>query len=96
MRFNRRARDGIRRGEITCAVRSWKRPRVQVGQRFPLAHGQIEVETVAPLTIDDLTPAIARRAGFDTVEALRKIARHDGGRGLYLIAFRYLCARNRS
>ncbi len=93
MQFARRVRDGIRRGEITCAVRVWRQARVAVGQRFALAHGQIEVESVVPIAVADITPKIAKRAGFDSVGALVSQLRASQGRNVYLVAFRYLCVR---
>jgi hypothetical protein len=34
MDFIQRLRPGVQRGEITCSIRIWKRPRVKVGNRY--------------------------------------------------------------
>jgi hypothetical protein len=36
---DRRLREGIRRGEITCSVRIWTRPHVRVGARYRMDYG---------------------------------------------------------
>lgn len=94
MQFARELRDGVRRGEITCSVRIWKRPHVKVRGRYPMGHGQIEVDAVLPISLEDITPELARRSGFTDVEALLKVARHGAGQNVYLIEFHYLCARS--
>lgn len=93
MQFTRALRDRVRRGEITCSVRVWTRPHVKVGGRYQLGWGEIEVDAIIPITEDDISPAMARRCGFDAVEEMMKIARHGRGRNVYLIEFRYLCAK---
>ena len=37
MMFTKRLREGVRRGEITCSVRFWMRPRVRVGARVGIS-----------------------------------------------------------
>jgi hypothetical protein len=34
MTFDKRLRDGVRTGRITCSVRIWMRPHVKVGGRY--------------------------------------------------------------
>jgi hypothetical protein len=84
----------VRRGEITCSVRIWQKPHVKVGGRYPMGHGQIEVDAILPITLEDITPELARRSGFDGVDDLLKTARHGRGQNVYLIEFHYLCARS--
>jgi hypothetical protein len=89
MLFAKQLRDGVRRGEITCSVRIWMRPKVKVGGRYRLEGGYIEVQTIRPITLGDVTPELARRSGFKGVVDLLKLAQHGAGRNIYLIEFRY-------
>ena len=90
MVFTRRLHDGIRRGEITCSVRIWKQPRVKVGGRYKLGDGEIEVGSIERIELRDVTPALARRSGFNGVVDLLKTAKHGRGEKVYLVEFRYL------
>jgi hypothetical protein len=77
----------VMRGEVTCSVRIWKNPRVKVGGRYPLAHGHIRVTKIRQIELSDITPALARRSGFDGVVDLLKTAKHGAGENVYLIDF---------
>lgn len=90
MIFTRRLRDGVRRGEITCSVRIWTRPHVRVGNRYRMDEGEIEVDSVLPITLADITPALARESGFKGVVDLLKVAKHGRGENVYLVRFHYL------
>ena len=90
MLFTKRLREGVRRGDITCSVRIWMRPRVTVGKRYRMEEGEIEVESVLPITYADITPAMARASGFKGVVDLLKIAKHGRGENVYLVRFRYV------
>src|SRR5579871_3961355 len=90
MIFTKRLREGVRRGEITCSVRIWTRPHVKVGGRYPMEEGQIEVDSIQPIGLPDITPALARESGFLGVVDLLKVANHGRGRNIYLIHFHYL------
>jgi hypothetical protein len=87
--FAKQLRDRVRRGEITCSVRIWQRPHVKVGGRYRLDPGEIEVDAILPIEIDDITTAMARQSGFDGVDDLLKVARHGPGEHVYLIQFHY-------
>lgn len=89
MQFLRELRDPIRHGEITCSVRLWQRSHVKVGGRYPLPPGHIVVTAVTEMSMEDITPALARRSGFVGVVDLLKTAKHGPGRRLFLIEFRY-------
>lgn len=95
MHFTKRLRDRIRRGEITCSVRIWMRPHVKVGGRYTMEEGEIEVEALLPITLDDITPALARKSGFDDVDDLLAIAKHGRGESVYLVHFRYVRPRRK-
>ena len=90
MMFARRLREGVRRGEITCSVRIWMYPRVKVGNRYAMEEGQIEVDSVLPITLADVTPELARASGFKGVIDLLKVARHGRGENVYLVRFHYI------
>ena len=89
MLFAKQLRDGVRRGEITCSVRIWMRPKVKVGGRYRMDRGHIEVTSIRPITREDVTPELARRSGFKGIVDLLKVAQHGPGRNIYLIEFRY-------
>jgi uncharacterized protein YqfB (UPF0267 family) len=88
--FTKRLREGVRRGEITCSVRIWTRPHVRVGGRYRMDEGEIEVEALLPIELDDITPQLARQSGFADVPALLEVARHGRGQQIYLVHFHYL------
>ena len=90
MLFTKRLREGIRRGRIRCSVRIWTRPHVKVGGRYPMDDGHIVVDSIAPITREEITGELARESGFENVENLLRIAKHGGGDNAYLIRFHYL------
>lgn len=92
MVFTKRLREGVRRGRIRCSVRVWLRPHVKVGGRYRMDDGEIEVESVEEIELDDITHDLARESGFDSVEDLLAMARHGRGEQVYLIRFHYLPA----
>jgi len=90
VQFLKELRDPVRRGEITCSIRLWQRPQVRVGGCYSLPPGQIMVTSLREMSLDDVTPALARRSGFLGVVDLLKTARHGPGRRVFLVEFRYL------
>ena len=52
--------------------------------------GYIVVDSIAPMTITDVTNDLARESGFESVDDLLRIARHGSGDKVYLIRFHYL------
>jgi hypothetical protein len=88
--FARRLRDGVREGRITCSVRIWTRPHVKAGGLYPMEDGHILVESIRPISLDDVTGELARRSGFLGVVDLLKVAKHGKGRNVYLVEFTYL------
>jgi len=64
MEFTKRLREGVRRGEITCSVRIWMRPRVTVGARYRMEEGEIEIDSIEPIGFPDITHELARESGF--------------------------------
>src|SRR5262245_3653629 len=90
MTFTKRLREGVRRGEITCSVRIWTRPHVKVGGRYRMEDGEIEVDSIEPIGLPDITPELARESGFLGVVDLLKIANHGKGSNIYLVRFHYV------
>jgi hypothetical protein len=90
MTFTKRLRDRIRCGEITCTVRIWTRPHVTVGRRYRMDEGEIEVVSLEPIGLPDITPQLARESGFLGVLDLLKVAKHGKGDRIYLIRFHYI------
>ena len=94
MVFTKRLRDGVRRGEITCSVRIWTRPHVRVGGRYRMEEGEIEVDSIDPIGLPDITHQLARESGFLGVIDLLKVA-NGRGRNIYLIRFHYVRPRRK-
>jgi hypothetical protein len=90
MQFTKRLHAGIRSGDITVSVRIWQRPHVKVGNRYAFAGGEIEVDAIRMITMDDITPQLARKSGFNGVVDLLKIAKHGRGENVYLVEFHYV------
>jgi hypothetical protein len=88
--FTKRLREGIRRGRITVSIRIWQRPRVKVGGRYRMDEGEIEVESIEPIELADITPDLARESGFADVDDLLAVAKHGAGEQIYLIRFQYI------
>ena len=90
MLFAKQLRDGVRSGQITCSVRIWLRPRVSVGRRYRMEEGEIEIDSLHPIELADLTPKLARDSGFKGVLELLKVAKHGRGQNIYLVKFHYI------
>jgi hypothetical protein len=88
--FTKFLRDGVRSGAITCSVRVWTRPHVTAGKRYRMEGGEIEIDSVTPITLAGITPALARASGFRTVADLLKVAKHGRGENVYLVRFHYV------
>ena len=95
MVFTKRLRDGVRRGDITCSVRIWMRPRVRIGGRYPMDEGEIEIDSIESIGFPDITPELARESGFNGLIDLLKVAKHGRGQNVYLIRFHYIPPRRR-
>jgi hypothetical protein len=88
--FTKRLREGVRNGSITCSIRIWMRPHVKVGNRYRMEEGEIEVDSILPITLGDITPELARRSGFLGVVDLLKTAKHGRGENVFLVWFHYI------
>jgi hypothetical protein len=90
MVFTKRLRDRVKSGEITCSVRIWQSPRVSVGKRYAMEEGQIQIDSIEPIGLPDITPQLARASGFLGVLDLLKVAQHGQGQNIYLVRFHYI------
>jgi hypothetical protein len=90
MTFTKRLREPIMRGKITCSVRFWEKPHVKVGGRYALGAGCVEVTSMRRITMEDITPELARRSGFLGTIDMLKVAKHGRSDKIYLVEFRYI------
>jgi len=58
-----------------------------------MEEGHIEVDSIEPIGLPDITPALARESGFLGVVDLLKVANHGRGSNVYLIRFHYIPPR---
>ena len=90
MVFTKRLRDRVKSGEITCSIRIWQSPRVIAGNRYAMEDGHIQIDSIDPIGLPDITSELARKSGFLGVIDLLKTAQHGPGQKIYLIHFHYI------
>jgi hypothetical protein len=90
MVFTKRLREGVRNGTITCSVRIWKYPHVKAGGRYQVLDGEIEVDSIEQIALQDITHPLAIESGFLGVIDLLKVAKHGPGDNVYLIRFHFI------
>ena len=95
MLFIKYLRDGVRSGAITRSVRVWMRPNVRAGKRYRFEEGQIEIDAIVPISLEEITPDLARECGFATVDDLLRVAKHGRGENVYLVEFHYVAPEQR-
>jgi hypothetical protein len=89
MVFTKRLREGVRRGFITCSVRIWKSPHVKVGGRYGMDEGEIVIDSLEIISLQDITYDLATESGFESRADLLKVAKHGSGENVYLVRFHY-------
>jgi len=94
MLFTKYLRDGVRSGAITRSVRVWMSPRVRAGSRYRFEEGKIEIDSIVPITVEQITPRLARECGFAGVDDLLKVAKHGRGENVYLVEFHYIAPKS--
>ena len=87
MMIGKPQREGVRSGEITTSVRFWLTPRVRVGGRYPMMDGFLEVTRLQEVDLSDITEAVAKEGGFESLEALLAAARHGRGERVFIVDF---------
>ena len=55
--------------------------------------GEIEIDSITPIGLPDITPELARESGFLGVVDLLKVAKHGKGDSIYLVRFHYIPPR---
>jgi hypothetical protein len=55
-----------------------------------MEEGEVEVDSITPISFDEITLDIARASGFVSVSDLLKVAKHGAGENVYLIQFHYI------
>lgn len=88
MQFEERLRTGLRDGSITVAFRRWRRVQVVAGHQYRTGAGLVTAESVDIIAAADITPELARDAGFGSVDAAVAELRGDPDLPLYCIRFR--------
>lgn len=70
MLFRQKFLDGIRQGTVTLAFRRWRQPSVRPGGTLLTPVGELHIGSVSPAALDQISAADARRAGYESREAL--------------------------
>jgi hypothetical protein len=70
MLFREKFLHGFQDGTVTVAFRRWRRPSVKSGGTLLTPVGQLHIESVARVATQTISAADARRAGYDSREAL--------------------------
>src|SRR5689334_25390149 len=83
-----RMAEGVADGSITLTYRRWKKLQVVVGNRYRTAAGRLQVDKIDIVAdVSRITQADARRAGFESKEAILKFLRGDEAIPVYRIRF---------
>jgi biotin operon repressor len=90
VQFEPRLRKGLHDGSITVAFRRWRRSQVVAGHQYRTGQGMVLAEAVDVITPADITPELARAAGFPDVPAAQADLRGDPELPLYCVRFRAL------
>lgn len=90
MLFRAETLEGIRTGQVTLAVRRWRRPTVRAGGTLTTAVGVLAIDSVERIDPSELTEDDARAAGAASLEELQDASylRRDGE--LHRIRFRLI------
>lgn len=89
MLFAQRFAEPIARGEVDLTFRRWKRPQVRPGRPYRTLVGRLEVDEVHEVEPGRITADEARRAGFDSVDALLAEAGRHAAQGTPLFRVRF-------
>lgn len=87
MQFPQRFWKGIESGSVTVATRRWKRPSVRAGGTLQSPAGLLGIDSVDPISIDELGALAVRDGGYANLdELLDQLNRNSEGQ-LYRIRF---------
>lgn len=87
MLFRQHFLNGIGNGTITLAFRRWRRPSVKAGGTLLTAVGLLHIESVREIDTAQISNADARRAGFESQDALLAELNRSKAGTLYRIEF---------
>ena len=73
MQFTVETWAGLASGAITVTFRAWSRPRAKVGAHHKVGDVVLEIDRVDRVSVASITTEDARRAGFDTSEAVIRL-----------------------
>lgn len=65
-------------GDVSLSVRLWRRPKVRVGGRYPVAGAVIEVTSIELVPFSSISDADAHLCGETDRQAVRERAAHAG------------------
>lgn len=88
MLIRRATLEAIRDGRVRLQFRRWKRPTVKAGGTLATAIGQLAIDAVDTIDLRAIGDEDARRAGFETADAVRSTL-GDGTGTVYRISLRY-------
>ena len=77
---------GVADGSITLAFRRWRRPTVRAGGTLLTTAGQVAIDSVDPVEMDDITEREAVAAGCSDLQELHTLLRARTEGSLYRIA----------
>jgi hypothetical protein len=86
----------IQDGAIDLAFRRWDRPRVVVGTRMRTMVGLVEVTSVSPVEVTDLTEEDARRSGAPSLAQLLRALEQKADKPAWRIGVRHAGADPRA
>ena len=87
MLFRSHLYEGMRSGDVTVALRRWKRPTVSEGGTLRSPVGVLHIDELTVIEPDDITPADAVAAGYATTDEVVSSLPTGDGRQLYRIRF---------
>lgn len=91
MLFKKQVLEKIARGEVSIALRRWRKPSVKTGGQLMTPVGELTIDLVTTSSPADITDTVAQSAGYeDRSEALRALSESLGQ--LYKIEFRLTAA----
>ena len=70
------------------------RPQVRAGGRYRFEEGEIEIDSIVPITLEQITPRLARECGFAGISDLLEVARHGRGENVFRIDFHYIAPKS--
>lgn len=88
MLFKQAILEAITAGQVTLAFRRWRRPTVKAGGTLRTSVGVLAFDTIVAIDPETISARDARRAGYDSRDALTRELGPDDGRTVYRIAFR--------